>query len=153
MVSVYFGYDRSSIISVDAYFNNTFDEAWLDDEFVKEMILGIDKSNVLSNQCIQSPVLGQIPPERLSGGVKTCIMLYKMDDFVPDLIACGENCQKWLSEIFKRRDCKVTMSGYDLDFKGLEIQGVCENDGSVIQNSIDWTKKMCDMVGDKNNVR
>lgn len=32
------------------------------------MIKDIDDSEVLSGECINSPVLGQIPPERLSGG-------------------------------------------------------------------------------------
>ena len=126
----------------------------LDDEFVKEMIKDVDKSIVLSNQCIQSPVLGQIPPERLSGGVKTCIMLYKLDDFVPDLIVCGENCQKWLSKVFEKKDLvKVTMSGYDLTFRGYPIHGICENDGSEINDAEDWTDKMCDMAGEEENER
>lgn len=154
MVSVYFGYDKNAITSVDEYFNNTYEDEWLDDPFVREMIKGIDNSVVLDRYCIQSPVLGQIPPMILSGGVKTCIMLYKMNDFVPDLIACGENCELWLSKIFmKKEKVRVTMSGYDLSFKGLPIEGICENDGSKINNWEDWTWKMCDMVGDRSNER
>lgn len=153
MVSVYFGYDKEAILSVDCYFNNMFEYEWLDDDFVKEMIQDIDGSTVLSNQCIQSPVLGQIPPEKLSGGVKTCIMLYKMDDFMPDLIVCGENCEKWLSLIFSKKNCRVTMSGYDLTFRNLEIKGICENDNSVINNYQDWINKMCDMAGEPENER
>lgn len=116
--------------------------------FVKDMIKDIDNSIVLSNQCIQSPVLGQIPPERLSSGVKTCIMLYKLDDFSPDLVVCGENCESWLSKIFRVKDCKVSMSGYDLTFRELAIEGVCidksaegtwENikDGDMIEGYLD----------------
>lgn len=153
MISVYFGHDKEAILSVDAYFNNVFEYEWLDDPFVREMIKDIDKSEVLSNQCIQSPVLGQIPPEKLSGGVKTCIMLYKLDNFLVDLIVCGENCQKWLSKIFDIKDCRVTMSGYDLTFKGYKISGVCENDNSVINNCEDWIDKMCDMAGEIENER
>lgn len=153
MVSVYFGYDKDAVTCVDLRFNNVFEYEWLDDHFVKEMIKDIDNSIVLSNQCIQSPVLGQIPPEKLSGGVKTCIMLLKEDDFIPDLIVCGENCEKWLSEIFKKKDCKVTMSGYDLTFEGYDIRGICENDNSIINNYNDWINKMCDFVGEEKNER
>lgn len=153
MVSVFFGLDRTAVLNVDIYFNNVFEYEWLDDEFVKDMIKDIDNSTVLSNQCIQSPVLGQIPPERLSGGVKTCIMLYKLDNFIPDLVVCGENCEAWLSKIFAVKDCRVAMSGYDLTFKGLGIQGICENDGSRINNYNDWINKMCDMVGELENER
>lgn len=148
MVSVFFGDDKEAILDVDLYFNNVFLDEWLDDPFVREMIEGIDRSKVLSRYCIQSPILGQIPPERLSGGVKTCIMLWKMDDFFTDLMVCGENCQKWLAEIFKRKDARVCMTSYDLSFEGYEIHGICENDGSVINNSADWKKKMLGMVGE-----
>jgi hypothetical protein len=155
MVSVYFGIDRKSILNVDEYFNHTYEDEWLDDPLVKEMVKDIDNSDILSRYCIQSPVLGQIPPTMLSGGVKTLIMLYKGEEgFVPDLIVCGENCQKWLSKIFSLRGIiKVTMSGYDLNFNGLPIEGICENDGSKIKDSKDWTKKMLDMVGEEGNER
>lgn len=154
MISVFFGFDKEANLSVDIFFNHVFRYEWLDDPFVREMIKGIDNSIVLSNQCIQSPVLGQIPPEKLSGGVKTCIMLYKMDDFYTDLIVCGENCEPWLVKIFNAKEIvKVSMSGYDLRFKGLPIRGICENDGSEIKNSDDWVRKMCDMVGEPGNER
>lgn len=153
MVSVYFGYDKEAVLCVDIRFNNVFEYEWLDDPFVCEMIKDIDNSIVLSNQCIQSPVLGQIPPEKLSGGVKTCIMLYKEEDFMPDLIVCGENCEPWLSKIFEMKDCKVTMSGYDLTFRNLPIKGICENDNSVINDYHDWIDKMCDLAGEPENER
>ena len=153
MISVYFGNDKSAVLNIDVFFNNVFYEEWLDDPLVREMIKDVDNSDVLSNQCIQSPVLGQIPPERLSGGVKALICLYKMDDFLVDLIVCGENCEKWISKISQLKDIRVSMSGYDLTFKGLEISGVCENDGSLIRNSEDWTEKMLDMVGEICNER
>lgn len=154
MVSVYFGYDKNAIISVDEYFNHTYDEGWFNDSFVREMVKDIDNSIVLDKLCIQSPVLGQIPPTMLSGGVKTCIMLYKTDNLLTDLIVCGENCEKWLSKIFALKEkVRVVMSGYDLTFEGLPIEGICENDGSIIRNEDDWCDKMYEMAGDRNNER
>ena len=41
------------------------------------MILDIDKSKVISANCIESPILGQITPRLLSGGVKALILMYK----------------------------------------------------------------------------
>ena len=85
----------------------------------------------------------------LSGGVKTCILLLKEDDFYQDLICCGENCAKWLNEVFKIKDVKVSMSGYDLSFKGIDIQAICENDNSKINGWREWVIKMCNMVGEE----
>lgn len=153
MVSVYFGNDTSAILNIDLYFNHVYRAEWLDDDLVKQMIKDVDNSTVLSNQCIQSPVLGQIPPERLSGGVKALICLLKLDDCLIDLVVCGENCEKWISEIAKKKDIRVSMSGYDLTFKGYEISGICENDNSVIRDYRDWIQKMCDMAGEIENER
>lgn len=154
MVSVYFGLDKNAVLSIDNYFDHAFMHEWLKDDVVKKMIKDIDKSDVLSEYCIQSPVLGQIPPEKLSGGVKACILIWVMDELVVDLIACGENCEDWLSYIFNNKEkVRVSMSGYDLTFRGKEISGICENDGSIIKDYNDWIRKMCDMAGEPENER
>lgn len=58
------------------------------------MVLDVDKSEVLSPYCIQSPVLGQIPPTGLSGRVKALIMALKTDWEIW-ATACGNNCAKY----------------------------------------------------------
>lgn len=149
MVSVFFGIDDNAIINIDSEFEDLFLEEWLDDPDVCQMIMDIDKSKVLSRRCIQSPVLGQIPPADLSGGVKACILLYKCtEDVMLDLMLCGENCQGWLSKIFAMKDVKVSLSGYILSFRGYDVSGVCENDGSIINNSKEWAEKMRFWVGE-----
>jgi hypothetical protein len=154
MVSVYFGNDTTAILNIDVYFNNVFEYEWLNNQLVREMIEDIDKSVVLSDHCIQSPILGQIPPERISGGVKACICMLMMDDCpIIDLIVCGENCEKWLSKIFETKDIRVSMSGYDLTFRVYPIHGICENDNTEINDAEDWVDKMCDYAGEPENER
>ena len=58
---------------------------------------------------IDSPVLGPIPPERLSGGVKTLIMIYEKPELIFDATSCGQNCAKWLLEIGNRKDVTVKL--------------------------------------------
>lgn len=128
MIKVRFGVNDDSILDIDGYFDNVFEYDWLDDEFVREMIKSIDSSEVLSNQCVKNPVLGQIPPEKLSGGVKALICLWKMTDedfdgLTIDLIVCGENCEDWLVKIYDIKDITVSMSGFDIVFKDKPIQG------------------------------
>lgn len=154
MVSVYFGLDRSAVRSIDVFFNNVYYPEWFEDPLVKEMIEDVDNSIVLSPYCIQSPILGQIPPERLSGGVKACICLLKMEDCpVIDLLVCGANCEPWLSRVFEKRDVRVSMSSYDLIFKNLPIKGICENDNESINDWKDWGNKMIDYAGEPENER
>lgn len=151
MIKVQFGFDKDCIRDIDLYFDNVYDDKWLDDDLVKNMISDVDSSQVASRQCIISPVLGQIPPERLSGGVKALICLYKLPEVYIDLIVCGSNCEKWIAEISSLKDIHVGMSGYDLTFDGLDIKGICLNDHSTIANAEEWTIKMCTFMEDNND--
>lgn len=69
--------DANYVFSPDTYFKYNFEEEWFEDELVKEMVQDVDGSVVISAHAIDSPVLGLIAPERLSGGVKALIIMYK----------------------------------------------------------------------------
>lgn len=56
-----------------------------------EMIKEIDKSDVVGPNLIKSPVLGPIPPQTLSGGVKTLIMINQHPDMIFNATHCGDN--------------------------------------------------------------
>ena len=75
MLNIIYGDVKNSIYNTNVYFKNSYEPEWLDAELAKKMIKDIDDSEVLSGECINSPVLGQIPPERLSGGVKTLLLI------------------------------------------------------------------------------
>lgn len=150
MLNVRFGFDKDCIRDIDLYFDNVYEEAWLEDDLVKEMILDVDQSEVIGTQLIISPVLGAIPPERLSGGVKALICMYKTDAYI-DLIVCGKNCEKWIIKISKYKEITVGMSGYDLNFENMDITAVCLNDHSNISNYREWILKMTEFVGDRND--
>ena len=76
---------------------------------MQEMIRDVDKSEYVDGLVINSPVLGPIPPERLSGGVRTLIMIYERPDLIFNATSCGENCAKWLVEIGRRKDVTVLL--------------------------------------------
>ena len=143
MLAIYFGYDEDAILSVDTFFNNTYEDEWMDDPFVQRMIKAVDASDVESQHCIMSPVLGQIPPERLSGGVKALICLYMLDDFYTDLIVCGGNCEPFVPEIARQKDIKCSLSGYDILFQGLQQPVRCLNDGSIFTNLDQVFNEVC----------
>ncbi len=110
------------------------------------MIKSVDNSDMVDS-CVISPVLGQIPPEYLSGGVKGLIWLLKCSDeeletAVLDLFLFGENCQKWLLEIGKLMDITLTCNTYDLGFDGLDVNIKCLNDNSIISSPKEWVLKM-----------
>ncbi len=114
MLSIRFGATDSTVRYVDGFFNSDYEEEWLEDAFVKEMILDVDKSAVLSPHCIQSPILGQIPPTELSGGVKALILMLKTDEEIW-ATACGDNCAKWILKIAEMKDLTICLEHF-MDF-------------------------------------
>ena len=75
----------------------------MESDLAKKMIKDIDDSDVLSGECIMSPVLGQIPLERLSGAVKTLLLILNEPDRIFNASTCGDNCAKWIFEIGKQK--------------------------------------------------
>lgn len=116
MIKIRFGTIEDTIVDVDGFFDVVYEKDWLNDPIVKEMVLDIDKSIVISQECIDSPVLGQIPPTELSGGVKALILMLKTDEEIW-ATACGNNCAKWILEIAKQKDIKISLEHF-LNFKG-----------------------------------
>ena len=68
--------DENYVFSPDTYFKYNYEDEWFEDELVKKMVRDVDGSTVLSAHSIDSPILGIIAPERLSGGVKALMIMY-----------------------------------------------------------------------------
>ena len=65
-----------------SYFDNVYEDEWIEDDFVKRMIQDVDHCTVISSHVIDSPILGAITPRELSGGVKVLILMLKDDSFI-----------------------------------------------------------------------
>ncbi len=132
-------HNANYVFSPDTYFKYNYEDEWFEDELVKEMVLDVDSSVVESAHAINSPVLGIIAPERLSGGVKALIIMYKEPDLIVNASACGNNCAKWILEIGRRQDVTVRL-GYEMEFE--EPFDICiKNSGHIIHNYIDFLKE------------
>ena len=105
-----------------SYFDNVYEDEWIEDPFVKEMILDVDKSSVISAHVIESPVLGAITPKDLSGSVKVLILMLKDDSFVYNLSNCGDNCAKWVLKIAEQKDLTVYLQHIMGFYGSFEIQ-------------------------------
>lgn len=125
---------KNFIWRTDSYFNNTFEPEWFDDELVKEMVLDVDKTVVQSQYCMNSPVLGQIPPQMLSQGVKTLILMLKQPDMIFYATKCGDNCAKWILEIAKHQELHIVLGHYMQwgDWND-PLEAVIENDNSTVK--------------------
>lgn len=121
MLNILFSATDNTVIDVDSYFNFNYLDEWFDDAFVKEMIKDIDKSEVVLSNCIQSPVLGQVSPTKLSGGVKALILMFKRSDLEIYATACGNNCANWIIKISEMHDIRIVLEHtmwFERDFEG-----------------------------------
>ena len=68
MLNVYFGDMLDAIYNTNVYFNNTYKDSWITNPLSKEMIKAVDKSDVIDERTISSPVFGNMSPKKLSDG-------------------------------------------------------------------------------------
>ena len=69
----------------------------------------VDKSVVLGEAVIDSPVLGKISPLGLSGGVKTLILIKNEPQNIFNASTCGDNCAKWILKIAEKQDTTINL--------------------------------------------
>lgn len=123
----------SAIYNTEVYFQNVYEDEWITDEFSKEIIKKIDKSEVLDVQAIKSPVLGIIPPERLSGGTKTLLLMKNCPDMVFNASTCGDNCAKFILKLAKTMDLTINLR-HIMNFGKAKFKANILNDNSLVTN-------------------
>lgn len=126
---------------VDNYFNTMYNPEWLKDDFAKQAILGIDKSEVLAPYCIQSPVLGQIPPRMLSTGVKAVILMRNIPEHRIWATCAGDNCAKWILKAAEDRDVHIYLA-HCMKFREREcglFTAHIENTDTIIHGEEEYT--------------
>jgi len=109
MLNIYYGNMKEAVYNTEAYFKYDYEDSWIVDPFVKEMVQDVDQSTVLDSGVIDSPVLGKIPPVGLSGGVKTLILVKFEKNKIFNASTCGDNCAKWLLRIGETEDRTVNL--------------------------------------------
>lgn len=137
MLTIFYGDMENSIYNTAVYFKNSYEPEWFDSDLAKQMVRDVDKSEVLSGECIQSPILGQIPPERLSGGVKTLLLILNEPEKVFNASTCGDNCAKWILKIAEIRDITINLR-HLMDFgKNTKFTVRIGNGGEIVHSMED----------------
>ena len=143
MLSIYFGeYNKENYIdNPDVYFDNTYEDAWLEDTQSKEMVMDIDGSELVGSNLVVSPVLGPIPVSRLSGGVKTLIQIAHDPKHVYNASACGDNCASWLLKLGQEKDVLIRL-GHIMNFGDAHFRIRIDNTGEIVETRNELAKKI-----------
>ena len=145
MLKIWYYSGVKYIEDAPSYFDNVYEDEWIEDEFVKAMIQDVDHSKVISAHIIESPVLGAITPKELSGGVKVLILMLKDDSFIYNMSNCGDNCAKWILKIAEKIDLTVYLQ-HILRFEGeFEIQIM--NTGKIVHNPKEYVIGLLEAEG------
>lgn len=141
MIFVTFKRPDDMIEFVSGYFDHNYEDEWLEDPLVREMVLDVDNSEIVSPYCVISPILGQIPITKISAGIKAVILMLKQDKpvWTP---ACGDNCTKWIAEVGKVKDITIFVGHY-LHFAD-DFDAVCIDDNRQIHTVYEWEECMLD---------
>lgn len=133
MLNVYFGDMPGAIFNTAVYFKNTYRDSWITNPLSVQMIKDVDKSDVVSESVIESPVLGSITPLALSGGVKTLILVKFDREHVFNASTCGDNCAKWLLKIAEKRKVVINLH-HVMDFGKGPFKIKVLNNGKIVKN-------------------
>ena len=145
MLNVFFGNMPDAVYNTAVFFKNDYEDEWIVDPFVKEMIRDVDRSEVLDSGVIDSPVLGKIPPLNLSGGVKTLILVKFEPSRVFNVSTCGDNCAKWLLRIAETEDRTVNLR-HIMDFGEEPFAIRVLNNNSIVRSMTELTDVAIDYV-------
>lgn len=69
----------------------------------KDIIKAVDNSEVIDDKTIMSPIYGNMSPKKLSGGVKTLLLIAFDKKKVFNASTCGDNCAEWILKIAEDR--------------------------------------------------
>ncbi len=143
MLQIIFGEYKGKdyIFDPDTYFDNAYEDEWLTDSLSKEMVRDIDRSELIGPNLVQSPVLGAIPPGRLSGGVKTLILIANDPEHVFNASACGDNCALQLLKLGAMKDVTIRL-GYLMNFGDACFEIKIMNTGKIVQNQAEFVREI-----------
>ncbi|MBQ8161078.1 MAG: DUF4869 domain-containing protein [Clostridia bacterium] len=145
MLKVFFGDMPGSIYNTSVFFKNDYEDDWITDPFVMEMIRDVDHSEVLYSGVIDSPVMGKIPPTSLSGSVKTLILVLFEPGKVFNASTCGDNCARWLLKIAEQEDRTINLR-HVMDFGDGPFEIEILNTGTIVHNAREYVDIAVDFV-------
>jgi hypothetical protein len=135
MLKIFYGEMPEAIYNTSLYFDNTYYDSWMEDPFARLMIKDVDKAEVLSGQAVNSKALGVIPVTKISGGLKTLMLIYNEPKKVFNASTCGDNCAKWILKIAERSSEDITINlRHIMDFGDGSFEIRILNNDTIVHN-------------------
>ena len=145
MLNVFFGDMTDAIYNTNIYFNNTYKDNWITNPLSREIIKAVDQSEVIDERTIFSPIFGNMSPKKLSGGVKTLLLIAYDHSKVFNASTCGDNCAEWILKIAEKRKIVINLR-HLMDFGEGEFKIRVLNTGKIVRNMGDLVSEAGEFV-------
>ena len=109
MLTIHYGDMENVIYNTSVYFDNVYSPEWFQNAFAQRIIKSIDKGSVVGPGAINTKILGIIPPERLSDGTKTLLLMYFMPQNIYNATTCSDNCAYWILRFAAQQDLTINL--------------------------------------------
>ena len=136
MLNIYFGEMSKAIYNTSVYFNNTYKDSWITEPLTKDIIKAVDNSDVIDEKTILSPIFGNMSPKKLSGGVKTLLLISFDRKNVFNASTCGDNCAEWILKIAKDRKVVINLH-HLMDFGPKPFKAKILNTNKIVKNMVE----------------
>ena len=145
MLNVYFGDMPDAIYNTNIYFNNTYKDSWITRPLARQIIQAVDHSEVIDEKTIVSPVFGNMSPKKLSGGVKTLLLIAYDKTKVFNASTCGDNCAEWILKMAEGQKVVINLR-HLMDFGKGEFKIRVLNTGKIVKNMGDLVAEAGEFV-------
>ena len=99
------------------------------------MIKSVDKAVVLSSNAVDSKALGVIPVTKISGGLKTLLLIRHDNTKIFNASTCGDNCAKWILKIAQKADRDIIINlRHIMNFGDKPFEIKILNNGKTVHN-------------------
>lgn len=126
---------KKYVYNTSMYFDNTYLDNWLTDDLSVKMIKSVDKAVVLSSNAVDSKALGVIPVTKISGGLKTLLLIRHDNTKIFNDSTCGDNCAKWILKIAQKADRDIIINlRHIMNFGDKPFEIKILNNGKTVHN-------------------
>lgn len=142
-LQVLIGHMENELSGVDGYFDNRYELSWIENPLAIEILKDIcDYQSHVGHAITVKSIFDHenyvtISMRGLPSGVKALLIMLNTDEEFVSATRCGENCIKWIEEISKVKDLKITIN-YPVRF---EVPTLILNDGSTTMTGKEFAYK------------
>lgn len=127
-------YSSDEVVVLKREFNYHLQYSWLTHPLVQIIIAGLEGNVVHAPNVYESPILGVLGPERLSGGAKCLIWMLNEPQYHFPMRYLGDNCAPYLKMVSDVVDCHLQYEDYIIMFDDEQI--VTTPKGTVSQKGM-----------------